>query len=323
VDNLKRSQRNWFTSAELDRLAYRRTDGDWLTTHLKQPQTRFLVTWRSSHLFRATQPLSPAWLNGVEHSDLLDEAESVVLLGQCGQSVYFNLDLPTSVESYPERFAPIGQFADLYDAGTGQESADAALLAVARGLAYWHQRHIFCGTCGQPTQSDEAGHLRRCTSPTCGARFFPRTDPAVIVLVYDDERCLLARQSNWPARMYSVVAGFVEPGECLEETVKREVAEETGVEVTDVEYRSSQPWPFPSSLMFGFRARAVGVEIDLSDDELETAYWFTRRQLVDAVGQGELRVPSRVSISYRLVEEWFDAGEEGPLSALADAVEGA
>ena len=322
MDSLHRSRKNWFTGNGFDRLAHRRTDANWLAGCFVCPQTRFVITWRPSHLFLASDPLSPVCLNACEYPDLLAEAQSVVLLGQSEQHVYVGLDLPTSVASYLERFAHVGQFSDLYDAGIEQARADASLLAVARGLAYWHQRHAFCGTCGQPTVSGEAGYLRQCTSAACGARSFPRTDPAVIVLVYDDERCLLARQSTWPARMYSVVAGFVEPGESLEETVLREVAEETGIEVTDIEYRSSQPWPFPSSLMLGFRARAVGFDIDLGDDELETAHWFSRQQLVEAVRRGELRVPSPVSISYRLVEEWFDAGDAGPLSALSEAVEG-
>jgi NAD+ diphosphatase len=181
----------------------------------------------------------------------------------------------------------------------------AALLAYARALVLWRSRHRFCGVCGAENLRARAGHVMRCSREGCGTESFPRLDPAIIVLVSDrsGERALLGRQAAWPAGRYSTIAGFVEPGESLEDAVIREVAEETGVEVGDVEYVASQPWPFPSSLMLGFRALARSHEILLRDGELEDARWFTRADI--AAGRPALPPPG--SISARLIDGWFRA----------------
>jgi NAD+ diphosphatase len=173
----------------------------------------------------------------------------------------------------------------------------------------WHQRHRFCGVCGAPTRSEQAGHVRRCTQPDCAAEIFPRTDPAVIMLVCHGDWCLLGRQAKWPGGMYSALAGFVEPGESLEDAVAREVLEETGVAVLDCEYHSSQPWPFPSSLMIGYLARASADAVPRADEELEDARWFTRRE----VASGLVGLPPPQSVSYRLIEDWYDADATVPL----------
>ena len=162
--------------------------------------------------------------------------------------------------------------------------------------------------------------MLECHNGSCGARTFPRTDPAVIVLVElaggPAPRCLLGRSPGWPPRTYSALAGFVEPGESLEDAVVREVHEEAGVRVTDVRYHSSQPWPFPSSLMLGFRARALNRSIEIDPHELEDARWFTRAELVRELEARRIELPRRVSIAYRLVEDWFDAAGEGRLEDI-------
>lgn len=181
---------------------------------------------------------------------------------------------------------------------------DAGLLGYARGMVLWRARHRFCGTCGATTLAAKGGHVLICTNPSCRHEHFPRTDPAIIVLVSDGERALLGRQASWPVGRYSTIAGFVEPGESLEDAVAREVFEETGIQVDQIEYHSSQPWPFPSSLMLGFTAHALTTQIHRRDDELEDAQWFTRADLAS----GRPLVPPGVSISFRLIEHWFDAG---------------
>jgi NAD+ diphosphatase len=162
---------------------------------------------------------------------------------------------------------------------------------------------MFCGACGTAARPEAGGNTRICMNADCGRVIFPRVDPAIIVLVADGERCLLGRQASWPKDRYSTIAGFAEPGESLEDAVRREVYEETNVRVGEVRYHSSQPWPFPSSLMIGFIAEAVSSDIKLNDAELEDAQWFTREQL----RSGSPKLPFRISIARRLVDHWIDS----------------
>ena len=189
---------------------------------------------------------------------------------------------------------------------------DGGLIAYAAALLNWHRRHRFCSVCGSPSRIEEAGLLRRC--PACGAEHHPRTDPVVIMLVVDEQRdrVLLGRQPSWPPGRYSALAGFVEPGESLEDAVAREVLEESGVEVAGARYDSSQPWPFPSSLMLGFTVGYVGGEAVATDGELEDARWFTRAELSDAAaGRGELRLPPPVAIARTLIDGWLGRPRDG------------
>jgi len=197
-----------------------------------------------------------------------------------------------------------GRFVGLRRAAASWDAADSGLFAYARALSLWQERHRYCGRCGAPTRPARAGHVLRCSEATCGTETFPRLDPAVIVLVSDGERCLLGRQPGWPDRQFSTLAGFVEPGESLEDALRREVAEEAGVRVGDCRYQSSQPWPFPSSLMLGFRAEALDPAIRLGD-ELEDARWFQVDALLDEVAAGTLRVSTPISIAHRLLRDWI------------------
>ena len=189
----------------------------------------------------------------------------------------------------------------LREVGALLSDRDAGLLVHAVGLANWHRSHPRCPRCGAPTEAAKGGSLRRC--PDDGSEHFPRTDPAVIVLVTDGtDRVVLGRQSIWPAGRYSTLAGFVEPGESAEQAVVREVEEETGIRVRDVVYVASQPWPFPASLMLGFTARCDGDAIPVAKDgELEDARWFTRDELRD----GNAMLPTPVSIAYKLLTDWL------------------
>lgn len=183
-------------------------------------------------------------------------------------------------------------------------AADEASLAVhAVGLARWHQTHRYCARCGALTEPAQAGHTRIC--PSCGTEHFPRTDPAVIMLVTDgDDRALLGRQPSWPENRFSTLAGFVEPGETLDDAVRREVMEEAGIEVGAVEYAGSQPWPFPSSLMLGFFGTAISDVIKVDAHEIAEAKWFSRQDITDLTAAGQLLLPPKVSISRWLVERW-------------------
>jgi NAD+ diphosphatase len=203
------------------------------------------------------------------------------------------------------------RWAGLREVGSLLDDAGAGLFTTALALANWHATHTHCARCGTPTDVVQAGWARSC--PHCGAEHYPRTDPAVIMAVVDDEdRILLGRQASWPPKRYSTLAGFVEPGESLEAAVRREVAEESHVRIGDVEYRGSQPWPFPSSLMLGFRARAVTTGAQADGVELAHARWWTRDQFTADIAGGELLLPPRVSIARRLIEDWYG----GPVEAI-------
>lgn len=241
-----------------------------------------------------------------------------VFLGLEGEVPVFAVDLSALEEEHALAVSrtPGGAFMDLRRVGGGAPMDDAALMAYARGMMTWHRRQRFCGSCGAPTRGAQGGHVRLCTDPSCGVQAFPRTDPAVIMLVerpaQDGEpaRCLLARHARLPRGAHSTLAGFVEPGESLEEAVAREVMEETSVRVDGVSYRGSQPWPFPASLMVGFRARASSTAIRVDAEELEDACWFTAAELAgfgewDDDG-AEYRLPRRDSIARALVNDWVE-----------------
>jgi len=197
------------------------------------------------------------------------------------------------------------RFTDLRQLGGRIERREGALLALARAMLFWHARHRFCGLCGNPTRSEEAGHMRRCTESACNTMHFPRTDPAVIMLVSDGDRALMGRSKHFPPGMYSTLAGFVEPGESLEMAVAREVREETGIEVGAVHYHSSQPWPFPANIMLGFHAQALTTEITVDYGELEDARWLERQWLLSHVDDDSFRMPRLDSIARRLIEDWL------------------
>jgi NAD+ diphosphatase len=294
---------NFYAAAGLDRAGHRRKDAAWVAERLADPATRFVPLWRSQNLVLEAEA---RWVL-LAAEEIEPFVAEPVLLGLAEQRALFAVDL--SAHERPLEalsLAAPAEFVDLRRVGPLLARHEGSILAYARGILWWHQRHRFCGLCGAPTASGEAGHVRACTNADCRATHFPRTDPAVIMLVHDGERCLLGRQAIWPKGMHSTLAGFVEPGESLEEAVAREVMEETAIEVTDVAYHSSQPWPFPSSIMLGFHARAVTTEIRVDPVELEDARWFERAQLLaHREDSDEFRLPRRDSIARRLIEDWL------------------
>jgi NAD+ diphosphatase len=295
---------NRFAGAALDRATDRRTDATWLARRLGDSSSRVVPVWEAHSLVSREEPLHPILLPA-DHPVARDTgAVGPIFLGLDEVGALFAVGVRTSGNDRPP-LEDLGEFKNLHRIGAllGQEAG--ALLAYARAMVAWHERHRFCGTCGQPTESAEGGHLRRCTDDACRSEHYPRTDPAIIVLVEDGDRCLLGRKAEWPPGMHSTIAGFVEPGENLREAVIREVLEETGIEVGEVAFHSSQPWPFPSSLMLGFMATRVGGELRVDPMELEDARWFERARIRELVVAGELRLPGRVSIARRLIEEWL------------------
>ena len=300
---------NPFSGVPLDRIHYLRDDQAWLDARLSDPATRFVAVTKSRNLILNGGEMR-AYFHRLETiADLVTERSTLALLGlgegPAAEAAHFAIDLSDSPEEELLARSPSAELMDLRQLVQVIPNHEAAMLAYARGLLYWHSRHGFCGVCGARTISRSAGHQRVCTNPECAASHFPRTDTAVIMLVHDGDNCLMSRQTHWPPGMHSTLAGFLEPGESLEEAVAREVYEETGVRVADVRYHSSQPWPFPASIMVGFYARAVGGEFRPNLDELESAGWYTRDQL-KASGESEtFRLPNAYSIARRLIEDWL------------------
>ncbi|TVT52209.1 MAG: NAD(+) diphosphatase [Sedimenticola thiotaurini] len=296
---------NFYSYQGLDRLDRFRDDQDWFADVLQSNRTRLLPLWRNQHWVTAlNQPISfPA----DEDPGLITQATECVLLGS-DQSGTTWIALDISQLAQPEVAAlqeETHDFRDLRTVGPLIDRQTGALLAHARAMMHWHRQHRYCGKCGSETTSARAGHLRVCSNPECGKLHHPRTDPAVIMLVQDGDYCLLGRQPSWPPGMHSTLAGFVEPGERLEDAVAREVDEEAGIAITDIEYYASQPWPFPSSIMLGFYATAVTTDIQVDGIELESAGWFHRDQLLNSPENEQFHLPRRDSISWRLIESWM------------------
>ena len=313
---------NPFAGAGLDRATHLRADREWLAERLSDPSSRVVPVWRSLNLVRATGDVGAVGEEDLAYEPgLLAPAAAVSLVGSREDWIFLGLDeaheagddgralfaaeVPGRGAETSAGFPPAaGEFLDLRGVGAMLGQREGSLLAYARAIVTWRRRNRFCGTCGAATRTEQGGHARRCTEEGCGAEHFPRTDPAIIVLVTDGDRCLLGRKDIWPEGVYSTLAGFVEPGESLSEAVVREVREESGIEVGSVRYRSSQPWPFPASLMLGFRAERVGGELTVARQELVDARWFERADFARRREIG-LRLPGRVSISRRLIEDWL------------------
>jgi NAD+ diphosphatase len=291
-----------FAGNPLDRASERRRDGEWIRSLLDDPVARVLplhdlrpATRGSDSLILDWQPLEP-WRDKIEHGATL------VFLGLGEGRPYFTVDAG-AVEGERETF-DARSLAPLLPGG------EAAIVAEARSLIDWHARHRFCAQCGSPTRVVAAGWVRRC--PECKASHYPRSDPVTIMLAVRGERALLGRNRRRPGNRFSCLAGFMEPGETLEEGVRREVHEESGIRVGRVRYLACQPWPFPSSLMMGFLCEALTEEITVDPEELAEARWFSRdeiRAMVDRAATGpddptQLSLPGPVAIAHHICRRW-------------------
>jgi NAD+ diphosphatase len=303
------TRKNFYANINLDRAANQRSDSAWLANRLRTPESRVLPVWRNQNLVTTGDVTSIVEIDIAHIEALSHDQNEPVLLGLVGETAYFSIDV-SHIENPAEHdvLGSQGQFADLRQVGPIMAREQGNLLAYARGIDYWHQRHRFCGVCGAPTRSEAAGHQRRCTDESCNVTHFPRTDTACIVLVYHDDTIILARAERFPPRMQSVLAGFLEPGESLEDCVAREIFEEVGVNVTDVTYQHSQPWPFPASLMVGFRARAENIDLHPDLTELVTAGWHSRDALKAITPESDLQLPRADSIARQLIEDWLAEG---------------
>lgn len=297
-----------FAGSPLDRAENQRRDHRWIATQLQREESRFLPVWRLQVLVKTAAP-ALAWARAVVCESMNREV-GPVLLGLRDGVAHFAVDLSAVEEPLATLGAEgVAEFHDVRAAAATLPGEDAAIAAHARARIDWHGRHGFCPGCGAATRSVAGGSHRLC--PDCSTEHFPRTDPVAIAVVCRGDHCLLGRQRGWPAGMFSALAGFVEAAETLEEAVRREVAEETGVPVGRVRYVGSQPWPFPSSLMLGCIAEGLAEDVSVDAVELEDARWFDRATVRRALAgdpDAGLVVPPPLAIAHHLLREWVSEG---------------
>jgi len=301
---------NVFAGNPLDRASYKRSDPDWIKARLDDPDSLCVAIWNGKPLVEKTpdtaDSLRVAYLPMPLALEVAGSDQRVLFMGLWKATAVFAVDLEGSADPAEGPLNGLGQFEDLRAIALRLPQTDAAILATAKQVFEWRRKHGFCPKCGQPTLAIDGGWKRVCDA--CRTEHFPRTDPVVIMLPTFGDRCLLGRQSVWPKGMYSALAGFLEPGESIEEACAREVMEEAGLTAVSVSYHSTQPWPYPSSLMIGLFAEVADDNAAADDTELEEVRWFTRPQ-IQAMLRGELsdaRAPGAMAIAHQLIKAWAE-----------------
>ncbi len=302
-----------FANNPLDRGERERRDEDWIQSQAQDSRSKFLPFRDLNVLLTGDAQPALGWVNIAQlrpDSGAPDAGDrEPILLGMWGGAAHFAVDLSKS-EPVASRIAEQTgwHFEDCRAAGETLPGAEGGIVAQARAQLFWHSRHGFCSVCGHPTDKKRGGQVRQC--PSCRAQHFPRTDPVVITVVADvaGDRCLLGQSRGRLQRMraYSALAGFMDQGEAIEEAVAREVMEEAGIQVKNVRYHSSQPWPFPSSLMIGCLAEAATTDIHMDDEEMTDVRWFDRAEVLRALegSSEELTVPGPIAIAHHLIKAW-------------------
>lgn len=301
-----------FSGNPLDRLSERRTDSVYIGEMRRHPASLILPMWRLKPFILGLEQQAGSSKPGYFAPEFVEPIVAAhapcIFLGLDNGRAYFALDISAATDpSLSAPFAGLGNFRELREAAALLPARDVAILGQAKALIDWHQRHGFCPRCGAPTVLVDAGYRRACTA--CKADHFPRTDPVVIMLTTHGTACLLGRGKNFPAKMYSALAGFIEPGETIEEAVRRELFEEAGVKAGAVTYFATQPWPFPSSLMIGCFAQAQNRDIKIDGNELAEARWL-ERPLIRALLAGQviedLWIPPSIAIAHHLIRTWAE-----------------
>jgi NAD+ diphosphatase len=299
-----------FSGNPLDRASDKRSDAGWLAAQRADPKSRVLPLWKLQPLLLgpedATKETQLGFIEGALASGLGAPDAIEVFLGLDGDGPCFARDISALADPLAASLASHGHFRDARSAASLLAGNEIAILGQAKALIDWHKRHGFCAQCGTATVLSDGGYRRLC--PQCKAEHFPRTDPAVIMLVTAGDHCLLGRNKRFAGGLYSTLAGFIEPGESIEEAVRREVHEEVRVRVGEVRYFASQPWPFPSSLMIGCFAQSLSREIEVDGNEILAARWFDRanvKRLLNGESH-EVTLPRREAIAFHLIRSWAD-----------------
>ena len=309
--NLNKTRPNFFGFSKYDRLENVRENANWFEK-LDKKRIKFIPVWRGLNLFsnKNENILNPFFLHFSEIEDLLKDDHLKIFLGckidQTKKTFFVSVDFSKLSEFKIKKYLnSFGKFFSLRDINPLVDASTGSILAYSLGISNWHRNNLYCSKCGGETSSSKAGHQRNCHNKNCLSPHFPRTDPAVIMLVYKEDRILLGRQEIWPTGMYSTLAGFVEPGETIENAVSREVFEESGISIKNIQYHSSQPWPFPSSLMLGFYAEAKTTKIKIDKKEIEDVQWFSKDEILNFHNHNKF-LPREISIARRLIDDWVN-----------------
>ncbi|MDO9246057.1 MAG: NAD(+) diphosphatase [Phenylobacterium sp.] len=302
------SFQNTFAGNPLNRASERRKDDAWLNERLKSDESLGIALWNGKPLVEDAKDggVQIAYLPARMVAELAGGAETLLFMGLWKETAVFAVDLDGGADPCDGPLQGLGRFEDLRALATRLPHTDAAILATAKQMFEWRRRHKHCANCGEPTDAVEGGWKRSC--PACKAEHFPRTDPVVIMLPVKGDKCLMGRQAIWPKGMFSALAGFLEPGESIEEACAREVMEEAGLTATAVRYHSTQPWPYPNSLMIGLFAEVDSEDARPDQTELEAVRWFTRdeaRQLI-AGGYDGCFAPPAMAIAHQLLKSWAE-----------------
>jgi NAD+ diphosphatase len=301
---------NTFAGNPLDRASYHRSDEAWIARHLASPDSLALPMWNGQPFVEPTKDsgLQIAYLPAKMAQELAEGTERLLFMGLWKETAVFAVDLDGSTDPADGPLQGMGKFEDLRRIALRLPPSDAAIVATAKAVFEWRRRHKHCSVCGQATDAVDGGWRRKC--PSCETEHFPRTDPVVIMLPYHGDRCMLGRQEAWPKGMFSALAGFLEPGESIEEACARELAEEAGLRTRKVRYHSTQPWPYPSSLMIGLLAEVEDDEGAPDQTELSEVRWITRDEAKKLI-KGELdgmAAPNALAIAHQLLKAWVEEG---------------
>jgi len=301
---------NTFAGNPLDRASDRRADPDWLAGQLASSDSLGVAIWNGRPLVEDAKEGGKqiAYLPAKLVADLAQGEERLLFMGLWKDTAVFAVDLEGPADPADGPLEGLGKFEDLRAVALKLPPTEAAIVATAKQMFEWRRRHGHCAVCGQPSRAVDGGWKRKC--PSCETEHFPRTDPVVIMLPYHGDRCMLGRQEAWPKGMFSALAGFLEPGESIEEACARELNEEAGLHAVKVRYHSTQPWPYPSSLMIGLIAEVEDEEGSPDQTELSEVRWFTRdeaRQLIAGQIEG-VAAPQRLAIAHQLIKAWVEEG---------------
>jgi NAD+ diphosphatase len=299
---------NTFAGNPLDRASDRRADTDWLAGQLASSDSLGVAIWNGRPLVEDAKEGGKqiAYLPAKLVADLAQGEERLLFMGLWKDTAVFAVDLEGPADPADGPLEGLGKFEDLRAVALKLPPTEAAIVATAKQMFEWRRRHGHCAVCGQPSRAVDGGWKRKC--PSCETEHFPRTDPVVIMLPYHGDRCMLGRQEAWPKGMFSALAGFLEPGESIEEACARELNEEAGLHAVKVRYHSTQPWPYPSSLMIGLIAEVEDEEGSPDQTELSEVRWFTRdeaRQLIAGQIEG-VAAPQRLAIAHQLIKAWVE-----------------